>query len=81
MSGEPANRIRRWWRFGVLRGDGIPAYLNGRWLDIDEIEQRGTFVAEGVTLDATNEWEQRDDGEVAVVYRWVRQRRVAGGPP
>jgi hypothetical protein len=49
-------------------------------LDIDEIEQRGTFVAEGVTLDATNEWEQRDDGEVAVVYRWVRQRRVAGGP-
>ena len=44
------------------------------WLDVDEIDRRGRNVAEGVTLDATNEWEQRGDGEVAVVYRWQRAR-------
>lgn len=64
----------RWWKFAVLRGSGIPAKLDGMWLDMAELDLRGVRVAEGVTLDATNEWEQRDDGEVAVVYRWQRTR-------
>lgn len=64
---------KRWWRFGVIRGQGVPSHLNGRWYDLDEFPiSVATFGVEGVTFEATNEWEQRDDGEVAVVYRWVR---------
>ena len=65
----------RWWRFAVLRGEGIPAELNGVWFDVNEMRNGLGLppTPRSVTLDATNEWEQRDDGEVAVVYRWVRR--------
>lgn len=62
----------RWWRYVVLRGAGVPAELDGRWYDLDSIPSiPGPY--DGVVLDATNRWEQRDDGAVAVVYEWTRR--------
>jgi hypothetical protein len=69
-------RGERWWRFVVLRGEGIPAQLDGRWYDLEQMPEGSTFApANGytATVDATNRWEQRDDGEVAVVYEWIRR--------
>jgi hypothetical protein len=69
--------VKRWWRYAVLRGEGIPAELDGRWYDLEADPDRPGlgFLTRGTaaTLDATNRWEQRDDGEVAVVYEWVRR--------
>lgn len=65
----------RWWRYAVLRGEGIPAYLDGMWLDLDESPERFADLSAtyGRSFDATNCWEQRSDGQVAVVYRWARR--------
>ena len=67
----------RWWRYAVLRGEGIPAALDGRWYDLDDMPGTESLftvaVRNAVTLDATNRWEQREDGAVAVVYEWVRR--------
>ena len=65
--------MKPWWKYIVIRGAGIPADINGRWYEfhfdssdnyfhIQQVDYRGTFVP-------TNQWEQREDGEVAVVYR------------
>ena len=43
----------RWWKFAVLRGPGIPAHLDGMWLDVDEIDRRGRNVAEGAVVSPT----------------------------
>jgi len=69
---------RRWWKYAVLRGEGIPSALDGRWYDLDETRDAESVLPrmDGVsaTLDATNRWEQREsDGAVAVVYEWVRR--------
>ena len=63
----------RWWKYIVLRGEGIPAYLDGVWYDLDSLHEQPFPQYDGVTVDATNRWEQRDDGAVAVVYEWVRR--------
>jgi hypothetical protein len=68
--------LRRWWRFAVLRGEGIPAEMDGRWYDLGQISDprsRLPHTGPSATLEATNRWEQRDDGEVAVVYEWTRR--------
>lgn len=64
-------KIKRWWKYAVLRGPGIPARLDGMWYDLDQIpEYVGQLMTDsGINMEATNQWEQRDDGEVAVVYR------------
>ena len=70
----------RWWKFAVLRGDGIPAELDGRWYDLDSMtpaSSRLPVPGPTATLEATNRWEQREDGTVAVVYEWTRRLRVA----
>lgn len=79
-----ADVIKRWWRYAVLRGEGVPVHLDGQWVDLDKLTQRDLAVFEAkdgspvhysgieATLEATNQWEQRGDGEVAVVYRWSR---------
>lgn len=65
--------MKRWWRYAVLRGDGIPAELDGRWYDLDGMGQDVLPSRPGsVTMEPTDRWEQRDDGEVAVVYEWRR---------
>jgi hypothetical protein len=66
---------KRWWRYAVLRGDGIPAEFDGMWFDVDAFVQDvlakpGRY---GSTFVPTNRWEQREDGEVAVVYEWIRE--------
>ena len=67
---------KRWWQFIVLRGDGIPAEMDGRWLDMDNVMPHyGIDAFEFGTVakfEPTNKWEQRDDGQVAVVYEWVK---------
>lgn len=74
----------RWWKYAVIRGEGVPASLDGRWYDLDAIEA-GTSTelpptGPSSTLEATNRWEQREDGEVAVVYEWTRRdERHSGG--
>lgn len=79
-----ADVIKRWWRYAVLRGEGLPVHLDGLWFDLDAMPSKDLYVfeAEGghpvhfqgisATLLATNQWEQRENGEVAVVYRWSR---------
>jgi hypothetical protein len=68
-----------WWRYAVLRGAGIPADIDGRWYDLKDMHHETpgplTIPDHGyrATLSATNRWEQRDDGAVAVVYEWVRR--------
>jgi hypothetical protein len=64
---EPSTK--RWWKCAVLRGEGIPADLDGRWYDVDAMNERLPGRWGGLTVEATNQWEQRDDGAVAVVYR------------
>lgn len=64
---------KRWWRFAVIRGEGIPAELDGRWFDLDAILSPLLPTGDFVTLEATNRWEQREDGAVAVVYEWTRR--------
>lgn len=65
---------QQWWRYAVLRGEGLPAELDGRWYDVPSTQGDHIVVpfgtSECVTLHATNRWEQRDDGAVAVVYEW-----------
>jgi hypothetical protein len=66
----------RWWRYAVLRGTGIPADLDGRWYDLDQIpdaQSRLPYTGPSATLEPTNRWEQRADGKVAVVYEWTRR--------
>ena len=60
----------RWWKYAVIRGEGIPARLDGMWYDLDDMDPRLAGQWGGATFEATNQWEQRDDGAVAVVYRW-----------
>lgn len=68
----------RWWKYAVLRGPGLPADLDGKWYDLVQIEKLNSWLKwPGVTFRATNQWEQRDDGAVAVVYR----RDEAAPPP
>ena len=62
----------RWWRYAVVRGPGIPASLNGRWYDLDEMP--AALDEAGAVVEATDRWEQRDDGAVAVVYEWIASR-------
>lgn len=70
---EPG-RPARWWRYAVLRGDGILAWLDGCWYDLDETpEPFGEIEGYSATVEATNRWEQREDGAVAVVYEWLRR--------
>jgi hypothetical protein len=66
--------ITPWWHFIVLRGEGLPAKMNGRWEDVADLAKHGSFLLrdygyEGMTFHVTNQWEQRDDGQVAVVVR------------
>lgn len=63
--------MERWWRFAVLRGDGIPAELDGRWYDLDELLGPTLQPGPATKLEPTDRWEQREDGEVAVVYEWT----------
>jgi hypothetical protein len=67
-----------WWRYIVLRGPGISAEYDGKWYDIEGMP-KVDYVLDHMskTLElgtrqfvATNMWEQREDGEVAVVYMW-----------
>jgi hypothetical protein len=67
--------IAPWWKFIVLRGDGVPARMNGLWLDISDLGHYGPMAIQqygyqGLTFEVTNQWEQRDDGQVAVVVRY-----------
>lgn len=72
-------KTKRWWRYAVIRGEGIPAHLDGKWYDLEDMNsplpgQRDDGAVAVVSFEATNQWEQRDDGAVAVVYRmWYRQ--------
>lgn len=63
----------RWWRFAVIRGADLPGDLDGRWYDLDDLPFGPTLplgiARDEVTFEHTHEWEQRDDGAVAVVYR------------
>lgn len=63
----------RWWKYAVLRGQGIPARLDGQWFDLDELSGIDAMFGDGYTavLEATNRWEQRDDGAIAVVYEFT----------
>lgn len=65
--------VERWWRYAVLRGDGIPAELDGVWFDLDDIPEITASARWGATTSPTNRWEQREDGAVAVVYEWLRR--------
>lgn len=74
VGGDENQRTKRWWRFAVLRGTGITAEMNGRWYDLDRLAEEGPLIADPyVTLEATDRWEQREDGQVAVVYEWTRR--------
>jgi hypothetical protein len=70
----PSTEPQRWWKYAVIRGEGIPAHLDGTWYDLDDLQNHGMLVRRGreAFMEPTNQWEQRDDGEVAVVYRWRR---------
>jgi hypothetical protein len=66
--------ITPWWHFIVLRGEELPAKMNGLWLDVEDLARHGSiqlrdYGYQGLTFDVTNQWEQRDDGQVAVVVR------------
>lgn len=64
--------IKRWWKYAVLRGPGVPAHLDGMWYDMrDMLVDNGPLPFDGphATFEPTDQWEQRSDGEVAVVYR------------
>jgi hypothetical protein len=68
--------ITPWWKFIVLRGKGLPAKYDGLWEDIEELAKYGPirlkdYGYKGMLFEATNEWEQREDGQVAVVFRYV----------
>jgi hypothetical protein len=67
--------VTRWWRYAVLRGDGIPTRLDGMWFDVDDMARPEAVLGARyeATVEATNRWEQRSDGAVAVVYEWVRR--------
>jgi hypothetical protein len=80
MSDEPVTLYvtphpipKRWWRYAVLRGEGIPAHYDGVWVDMDAFRQDVMAIYESATFQPTNRWEQREDGEVAVVYEWIRE--------
>lgn len=69
--------VVRWWRYCVLRGAGIPATHDGRWYDLDNMEsltpsfgEVKPFAIHTATFEPTNQWEQRENGDVAVVYRF-----------
>jgi biotin operon repressor len=66
---EPGN-FHRWWKYAVLRGEGIPVTENGKWYDLEDMSNLLPKETNVFTLEATNKWEQRDDGAVAVVYEW-----------
>lgn len=61
----------RWWRYAVIRGEGIPPNVDGKWYDLDEMDEALPGHMGRFRVEATNQWEQRDDGAVAVVYRLV----------
>jgi hypothetical protein len=66
---------QRWWRFAVLRGEGIPADYDGRWMDLGPVDKPALPVPVrdgGMAFVPTNRWERRGDGEVAVVYEMRR---------
>lgn len=65
----------RWWQYIVLRGDGIPAELDGMWFDLETVPQDtlSRLGGDAATFEPTNRWEQREDGAVAVVYEWRRR--------
>jgi hypothetical protein len=74
---EPKVDLVRWWRYAVVRGPGIPAEMNGRWFDMDAmpkyVHSIGPFPGySDAQCVPTDRWEQRDDGQVAVVYEWTR---------
>jgi hypothetical protein len=68
---KPKTELKRWWRYAVLRGKGLPQSIDGWWYDLDSMTDFDGWPVEmkGINFEATNEWERRDDGEVAVVYR------------
>jgi hypothetical protein len=67
-----------WWKYIVIRGFDIPADIDGRWYEFhfnpyaDDDFFRIQHPDYRVTFVPTNQWEQREDGEVAVVYRRFR---------
>jgi hypothetical protein len=65
--------VNRWWRYAVIRGDGVPAELDGVWYDLEATPTPLPGSGPGATLEPTNKWEQREDGAVAVVYEWTRR--------
>lgn len=75
---EAGPPLVRWWKYAVLRGPGIPAEMNGRWFNMEDMPK---YVHPLGPLpefpDAmcvpTDRWEQREDGQVAVVYEWTRR--------
>lgn len=73
---DRAARTGRWWRYAVLRSSELPIRpeLNGLWIDLDESPPPPYDLLQGTAFVATDRWENRDDGEVAVVY--VPQRAL-----
>lgn len=62
----------RWWRYAVLRGEGVPRHLQGVWFDLFATDSKWTEALWWcATLQATDKWEQNQDGDVAVVYEWI----------
>lgn len=63
----------RWWKFAVLRGEGIPAEKDGEWIDLNDIGYITKIIMPidvgSIIFSPSNQWEQRSDGEVAVVYK------------
>lgn len=58
-----------WWKYAVLRGKWLPVGLDGRWYELSDLSPELGNVPNAVSFGPTHEWEQREDGEVAVVYR------------
>jgi hypothetical protein len=62
---------KRWWRYAVVRGEGLPLGLDGKWFDLDDMRTSSLRLHIGTSgrFGPTNQFEVRDDGEPAVVYR------------
>lgn len=63
-------KMEPWWDYIVIRDEKLPVSMNGKWFAVEKPSRWTHFPApNGVTFEATHEWEQNDQGQVAVVYR------------
>ena len=72
-------QVTPWWHFIVLRGQGLPAEMDGMWFDVEDLTKYGSislrnYGHQGMTFNVTNQWEQRDDGQVAVVFQYFPEK-------